>query len=421
MWNTLQRTFALAILLAAGSLSGCESRGGSQSYGAPDLSCSNGCCPDSNGCCVQKTVEGHLEPAAVMFVLDRSASMRGVKWSVATRAIVDSLKDPLFNTSAVGLYAAPSSSLVDGPMCLGGIKLACGAPTYPQIPLTPVGRDDEQVIGSVRWSVRDWLERNEPEAGVGDATPLYSAISLASSELFGWKPNGGLGRRIMILITDGTASCASINGGPRKGLLDCNLCYDWEHPQNLIDMLAENNRNARKPIETFVIGVPGSDVYDPRGCDAPKFRTLLALSVMASVGSPKNVPADCDGRTFDLMGDRPKKPCHFDLSKASFNVDELETAIGSVRGKLLGCELDLPRVWEGTTVDRDHVIVEYTLDGKKILVGRRKDKASTCEQKGCWDYTSDERLELFGKACADVRSSQGTKIVVQVGCQPIIG
>lgn len=94
MWNALQRTFALVILLAAGSLSGCQSRGGSQSYGAPDLSCSNGCCPDSNGCCVQKTVEGHLEPAAVMFVLDRSASMRGVKWSVATRAIVDSLKDP---------------------------------------------------------------------------------------------------------------------------------------------------------------------------------------------------------------------------------------------------------------------------------------------------------------------------------------
>lgn len=416
---SVPKKLACAAFAASQLLLGCDASRRCPSESTPDPACADPPPPPAI-CKVEKTVEGRLEPAAIMFVLDRSSSMRGMKWSAATRAIIDSLDDPLFNTTSVGLYSAPSGTL-DGPMCIGGIKVACAAPTYPQIRLMAVGRDDGQSTGSLRWLMRDWLERNEPDASVGDATPLYAALRGASDELLAWKPIGGTGRRIMIIITDGTANCASINGGPIKGLVDCNLCYDWEHPQNLIDVIATNNKNERKPIETFVIGVPGSDAYDPRGCDAPKYKTLLALSAMAFAGSPNNVPKDCDGQTFELMGDRPKKPCHFDLSKASFNVDALETAIGSVRGKLLGCELDLPKVWEGTTVDRDHVTVEYTIDGKKMQAARRKDKSSTCEQKGCWDYTADDRVELIGKACTDVRSAPGVKIVVQVGCLPVIG
>lgn len=419
MWNQLRHSSAWALIAASLLLSSCDVSRKCLPEGPPDSVCTDPPAPPVE-CKVQKTVEGHLEPAAIMFVLDRSASMQGMKWSAATRAIADVLDDPLFNSASVGLYSAPNGTL-DGPMCISGMKVACSAPTYPQIRLTRVGSDDSLSTGSLRWQVRDWLERNEPNGGVGDATPLYAALRGASDELLAWKPVGGIGRRIMVIITDGTVSCASINGGPIKGLVDCNLCYDWEHPQNLIDVIEANNKNERKPIETFVIGVPGSDIYDPRGCNAPKYQTLLALSAMAFVGSPKNVPADCDGRVFDLAGARPNKPCHFDLSKSSFNVDALETAIGSVRGKLLACKLDLPKVWDGTTVDRDHVTVEYTIEGKKSQVARRKDKASTCEQKGCWDYTTDDRVELMGKACTDVRAALGVKIVVQVGCLPSIG
>lgn len=376
---------------------------------------------DGGVCTVQKTIEGHLEQAAIMFVLDRSSSMRGIKWSAATQAIVGSLGDPQFNTSTVGFYSAPSGTL-DGPMCLGAIKVACDAPTWPQIALQAVGTDGTQEIGSLRWQVQNWLASHEPDTGVGDATPLYAAIRNASDALFTWKPSIGTGRRIMIIITDGTANCASVNGGTKyKGLLDCNGCFDWEDPRNIIEVLQANNQNPRKPIESFVIGAPGSELYDPAGCTAPKYHTLLALSAMAAVGSPNNIAADCDGRKFDLMGDNPKKPCHFDLSTAAFNVDALENAIGAVRGKLLSCELDLPKPWEGTMLDRDHVNVEYTLNGKKVPVTKRKNKSSDCLDKGCWDYTPDDRVQLIGKACDDVRSAPGVKVSIQVGCNTIIG
>lgn len=368
--------------------------------------------------CATATYDAKQAPAALLVVLDRSSSMSdNNKWAVAAQAIVQALDQDVFDTMAVGLYAAPSGD-VTGPMCIFGFPVACAAPPFPQVDLALAGSMKSGDGAGVRKAIKSWLVSNNPDMGLGDASPLYAAMDNSIKALQGWDKGQ---KRLMLVVTDGTISCNQFS--KRGGYPDCNGCdHDWEDPTNIVNLLKAANTDAAKPIETFIVGVPGADTYDPRGCNFPPYRMRNALSAIAYAGSPNNVPAACTGKTFMKEGADPAVSCHFDMTQGSFQAKALSDAITQIRGKALGCTFDLPMAPDGSMVNRFQINVEYetpTAGLKKLT--RRRDGSNQCLGTGCWDYDKDGRIELIGAACTDVKGVTDARVKIVVGCDTVIG
>lgn len=364
--------------------------------------------------CAEATYDAVQSPAAMLVVLDRSSSMAlQNKWTFAAQAIVAALDNDAFDSTTLGLYAAPSGS-VAGPSCIFGLPVACQVPPFPQVDLAPAGADKSTAASGVRRDIRNWLTSNGPDTGLGDASPMYAALQAAINVLQAWPTDG---KRILLLVTDGTLSCNQFSARP--GYPDCNGCdHDWENPQNIADLLAAANSNI-SPIESFVVGVPGADTFDTTGCEFPPYRMRLALSAIAYAGAPMYVPAACDGTTFTQGGADPTTSCHFDMTQ-SFSATALADAISYVRGEVLGCTLPLPEPPEGETIDLAEVNVEVTVDGATKVIPRRSNPTDMCLVEGCWDYDLDNNIVLLGAACTDLKNGTAVSAKVVVGCQTIL-
>ncbi|MDY0002308.1 MAG: hypothetical protein RBU30_13515 [Polyangia bacterium] len=366
--------------------------------------------------CAEATYVAEKTPAALMVLLDRSSSMSSSnKWTFAAQAIVQALDRDAFDGVTLGLYAAPSGS-VTGPSCLWGLPVSCLVPPFPDVDLANAGTDKSTDPTGVRKLIRDWLQSHTPDDGMGDASPMYDAITAALGALRGWS---GQGVRILLVVTDGTLSCTSLSS--RNGFMDCNGCQDWEHPQNLIDLLGAANQDTSYPVETFILGVPGADTYDSSGCNYPPYYMRNALSAMAWAGSPDHAPATCDGTTFAPPGANPTLSCHFDMTQGNFSTQAIADAIEEIRGSTLGCLYDLPEPGPGVTINPNKVNVVVTLDGVEITLGRRSSPTNDCaESPGCWDYTNDGKVELLGAACAAMDTASSAEVSIVVGCDTIV-
>ncbi len=355
-------------------------------------------------------------PAAMLVVLDRSASMaENNKYAFAAQAIVQALDQDVFDSMWLGLYAAPSGN-IQGPQCIFGTPVACQAPPFPQIDLDLAG-PNKSGAGGVRKKIKSYLANSAPDNGAGDASPLYSAVQSALVAVQGWPQKG---KRMLFIVTDGSISCAEFS--KRPGFPDCNGCtHDWEDPKNIVQLLDAAQKDPNKPVDTFIVGVPGADTFDAQGCNYPPYHMRLALSAMAAAGSPANVPANCDGKTFTQAGGDPNVSCHVDLTQGNFNAQAIADTIQKVRGKVLGCTFELPQL-DGGTVDPDEVNVSYGVGGAMpMTLKRRKDPMNQCVADGCWDYDMAGKVQLLGKACEDVRNATDAKVKIIVGCPTIIG
>ncbi len=370
------------------------------------------------GACASATYRGEQDPAALLVVLDRSSSMsEGNKWTFAAQAIVRALDQDVFDTMHVGLYAAPSGD-VTGPACIFGLEVPCFAPPFPQVDLTLAGGEKSNAPTGVRREIRNWLGANGPFLGIGDASPMYNALQSSLGSLQSWPEDG---KRILLVVSDGTLSCNQLSSPTRPGFADCNGCtHDWEDPRNLATLLGAANLNPATPISSFIVGVPGADTYDPSGCNYPPSYMRNALSTIAAAGAPDFIPADCDGRTFSPPGANPARSCHFDMT-ISFSADELAAAIAAIRGQTVGCIYDLPTPIPPATIDLAFVNVEYVVDSTPAtMIPRRADPTNPCTTSGCWDYTPDNRVELIGKACDDVTGGASVEVKIVVGCATVI-
>jgi len=368
------------------------------------------------GDCVEAIYEADQGPAALMVLLDRSTSMsENNKWTFAAQAIVQALDQDVFDSVSVGLYAAPTGE-VTGPDCIYNLPVACLVPAFPQVDLQLAGNGKSTAPSGVRHDIKGWLTANSPLIGVGDASPLYAAAQAAIGTLQAWPEDG---KRMLLVVTDGSISCNEFSSRPGFG--DCNGCLrDWEDPRNIATLLAEANANAVTPIESFVIGVPGADTYDASACSYPPYHMRLALSAIAYAGSPAHVPADCDGTTFTESGGDPSVSCHFDMTTGGFNTQAIADTISYVRGETMGCLYDLPEPPPGSDIDLTRVNVEYTADGNTVQLAKRSDSTDPCTTNGCWDYTLDTRVELIGKACTEVKQASTAEVHIVTGCTTII-
>jgi hypothetical protein len=367
--------------------------------------------------CATGQYQAKQQPAAMLVLLQKSGSMLDQnKWVFAAQAIVQALDQSVFDTMTVGLMAAPNSA-VNGPQCVGGITVACGVPAFPQVDLKFAGTNKSSDPSGVRHDIKSWLANNNAQDyGIaGEGNPLYAAIQASIGAIDLWP---GPGKRILLVVTDGAISCTSLS--TRPAYTDGNGCPDWENPNNIVTLVSNANKNTTTPVDTFIVGVPGSDSYDPTAKNYPPYHMRAALSDIAYAGSPANVPATCTHTNPFMQSDPdPTTSCHFDMTQ-NYSATQLANAIAAVRGKVLGCIFDLPAA-EGGTLDPNKVNVSYDTGGNPPTdLYKRVNSSEDCSQTGCWDYTSDGKVELFGKACDDIMNSTDADVEITVGCQTIV-
>jgi hypothetical protein len=408
---------------AAGS-DGSAATGGLVS-GGTDGGGTGGFDPDAS--CTLFTAEAKQASAAMLFVVDGSASMaESQKWGTAQLATVIAIDKDAFDNMTLGLVRFPAS-FVTPPPCLCDPSIcslflpngvACGVSFLPQVQLADSGTDKSNQ-GGVRKGIYDYLVANGPVQDPSDASPIYDALVAGYAALDAQTVD----RRILVLLTDGGFSCTSLSNPQRSGYFD-GACYDWEFPDTVNALLKQHHDDATKPTFTFVVGVPGSDsTGQPQGSYATApYNMLLALSTYAVSGAHEYVPAGCDASAaFSQTGPAPAAPCHFDMSKtANFDVDKLAGAIAQIRGKALGCLYDLPPPpSSGQTIDKNTVNVVVTIDGTQTQIPQRSDKADPCDTDYCWDYKGDQ-VEILGKACNDLGAAKIAKVEIFVGCATVI-
>jgi hypothetical protein len=410
-----RRRMALVVLFVLGGCNNAERGNGKPSDGGGG----NG---DAFASCATGNYQAMLLPAAMMVVLDSSGTMANSnKYQNAQQAIVTAIDQDAFNSLQLGFLGYPTSQ-VTSPSCLslGGLgpaTVGCGVSGLPQVPIAAAGTLKSTDSSGVRHDIYQWLVNHSPTPGNGDGNPTYDAINSGLQALEAWPMSG---RRILFYITDGGASCASVS--TRPGYSDGNGCPDWEYPDSIVTLIKTAHDAQTNPVNTIIVGVPGADGQNgPTGgnVNLPPYHVRLALSAYAYAGSPETTPAGCDGTTFSQSGADPTIPCHFDMT-TNYTPMVLSDAIGQIRGALSSCVFDLPMPTGVGTTDPNLVNVQYTVNGMTSSPYKRADPSNPCTTDGCWDYTSDGKVQLIGKACTDVQGAADADVQIVVGCNTII-
>lgn len=384
--------------------------------------------------CNKFSAEAEQAPAAMLFAVDMSASMKkSGKWSTAQTSIVSAMDKDVFDSMSLGLVTFPTD-FTDPPQCVcdyvegmlgpGTCSLAvpngvsCGFSGLPQIAIAAANKDKSNAASGVRHDIYQYLVSHSPQSNDDDGSPVYDAMVSGYTALKGQS----IDRRILVLITDGGFSCTSVSA--RDGYQDGYGCHDWEFPDSVNQLITGARTDAQKPIFTFVIGVPGSDSIGVKkdNFDTPPYHMKLALSSYAVSGSPGTIDPACSKDVgFTKDGGDPPLPCHIDLSGgAAFNADTLANAIQTIKGKALGCVYDLPPAPAGEEIDPAYVNVDVTLDDVLAPLKKRADPSDTCAADGCWDYNVGSQVQILGKTCDDIAKAIKAKVDIKVGCSTVV-
>jgi hypothetical protein len=363
-------------------------------------------------------------PAAMLILLQASSSMNlGTKWPAAQQAIAQAIDDDAFDTISLGMMTFPLATQVTGPACILNLPVNCGTSGLPQIPVQPAGTNKTTSPTGVRHDIYQYLVNNGPVPEATDpanSTPLYDAMNNAYNSLKGTN----IAKRILVVVTDGGGSCTSLSVPQRPAYNDPNDCPDWEEPANFNQLISKWNTDPTTPIDTFIVGVPGSNSTANQMIgfyDTAPYDMLLALSTYAVSGSPSTVPANCDKTAvFSQTGAAPAVPCHIDLSGNNFSPSTLADAIASIRGKELGCVYNLPTPPAGQTINPDQVNVVETINGMQYTIPKRSNPNDMClGSSPCWDYNSQGQVVLIGAGCSAVQASATATVDIYVGCATI--
>ena len=137
--------FAVSVLLGSALGGGCAASGGGDQdddgSGAGSTTTGfggNGVGGNGFEECAVFSAAGEQAPAAMLFVLDGSASMATAgKWQAAQLAVASAIDQDVFDTMSLGLLTFPLAAAVTGPACLLNLPVNCGFSALPQIPITP--------------------------------------------------------------------------------------------------------------------------------------------------------------------------------------------------------------------------------------------------------------------------------------------
>jgi hypothetical protein len=335
--------------------------------------------------CAKKPEPSSLLPSNLLFLVDRSGSMRcnpppitsseecetnetrvdpaqSSKWELTRRAVLTTMAT-LADTNALGISYFSNDS-------------RCGVSSIPNVPISPNTVAQREVIAS-------------SFAGItpNGSTPLVGATLLAYKHLHQKALDGLIsGNSYVILITDGEQSENCSAPAYCKNAVECS------------ELLIREAAIAAQPdvnIRTFVVGVPGSE----RGS------TVLSRLAKAGGTAKKTCVPEIES-------------CHLDISHEPSLEAALQSALQQIAGQTFTCELDLP---PGAAADPTRVNVIFTPHDTEARV-IPQDYSAPCDGgANGWQFDATQPLiRLCGKSCSAVRGDRGGRIEVVLGC-PVLG
>jgi hypothetical protein len=330
-------------------------------------------------------MQSDLIPANLLFVIDRSGSMNcnpppttdsaacemmpvranssmPSKWEITTSALIEAMKT-LPATATVGVsYFSDDDS--------------CGVSSTPSVALS---LDTQAQQDAIKAS----LQGVTPAGG----TPIVGATILAYKHLHDLALAGNIsGNEFVVLLTDGQQS-EQCSYAPR--CTDAKSCIDV-----LVNQEVPKANGPGVGIRTFVIGAPGSEP------------ARMVLSQIANAGGTG--AAGCD----PAQGN-----CHFDMTRETDFGKALATALHAIVGQALSCELPVPQPADGGTLDPTRVNVVYSPSSGDPMVVRQDTHAACDGGANGWQYTTAmDKIKLCGAICDTVKSDQGGRVDVVLGC-----
>ena len=354
--------------------------------------------------CTQVSVGAVGSPAYLQFVIDKSTSMNRdpesarpqTKWEATRDALISSFPemDPSLSVGAL-FYPNTDDSNSE---CLPGCARDVGALS---VPIAPLDAAQVQALQEGAASVPN--PTNIPGTPTHDAWRVGLArlrTALASAP--------PLTRGYLVLMTDGmptlTFDCGPSYGCTQSGGSPGGV--DSSQWQQILDDVA--NTTATTGIDTFVVGVPGSeengDVPEINGRKDYVPRDMLSMLAIA-------------GHTA-AEGCSPTGPnyCHIDMTVTDDFVSSLRNVIGTIAQSIVSCEYQVPEVnITNVFVNPEDVAVNYYVGGAEtpLILTRSMDGCAT----GAWVYNDDMTvITLCDAACTNVRNDPAARIEVDFGC-----
>jgi hypothetical protein len=347
-------------------------------------------CADLRGsaACQATSYVSEEVPASILFVLDRSGSMvcnappvqtsvscetttlradatQPSKWEITTAALNGAFAGLSGGTASIGLSLFSSDGY-------------CGVDSIPIADLAPMNAVHLQALS-------DAMAASSPAGG----TPIVGGVVQAYHHLH--EELHAQGNRYVVLITDGEESCGTKGDGTDAADLEAAR-------GRLLTVEVQKARDAN--IKTFVVGVPGSE--GARGF----------LSQLAFLGGTARDP-NC------IHDGSPAGNCHFDLTAEADLAGVLQTTLGKIGGKALGCEFKTPPGGNGL------VNVQFSRAGGEPVCFPQDPAPCEAGSNG-WQFAKDPagnddttRVVLCGAACEAVKADPTTRVDVVLGC-PII-
>ena len=217
-----------------------------------------------------------------------------------------------------------------------------------------------------------------------------------------------LARGYLVLVTDGMPvrklNCEQTEG-PGLAVTDAEF-------NELIDDVAATS--ASTGVETFVIGVPGSELTNqvPTVNGEPEYLPQTKLSELAQAGM--TAPAGCSTTGPNY--------CHIDMTDPSIDfVTALTDVIGTISSSVASCAYPVPENPDPT------LIVDPFNPLSVMYYAAGSTAASTLPQSvGCtdglgWDYanSSQDTINLCPTSCSTVQADTEAQIRVSLGCVPV--
>ncbi len=335
---------------------------------------------DKDSACAAKSYGGKKIPLAIAIVFDQSGSMSDgspTRLTIARNGVEKALSDPKFDDVAVGLFRFGYTSGTFGSGCTWDTT-----PTAAPLPLS-----------TGRTALFAELDKLKPSG----STPTWDALNAS----YGWlapkvyaKTPPYDGKTAVILVTDGAPTCGT------------------QTPADYVALVAKGRKAT---IDTFFIGLPGSDEhFDSADPSSPLTSSLM--SKMAANGTDiANLPAGCDADP-SPMSSPPKKPCYFDMS-AGVTTDGIAAALDNIRKVSSSCEFIMPAADPSYDSSRPGV---YVTDGKGGKTDLPKCVAGDpLPAGGCWDWAdaAHTHLKIVGDGCKTVQTDDKSTVDILLPCK----
>lgn len=352
-----------ALPLACGSESSSEpprSEGDAGVFSLPD--------PKLTDACITSTVDGELEPANLIFMLDKSGSMGqppdfdpALKWSPVTSGLSAFFADGASAGMRASLHVFPKGAT---------IQEECTA-TYAD-PLVALRDLPEPAAFS------DAIANVSPSGG----TPTLPALAGAADAARAAKAVHPNERTVIVLVTDGEPGYR-INGMNTTGCGDPSWDASGQPPNDIANVasLAASLLADQPPINTYVIGVGDA---------------LNNLDSIARAGGT--------GRALLVSAQMPSR-----------TAEELRDALSYVRNSTLACAFPVPSPPDGRKLDLGRVNVVVRVDGREETLSY----SDQCAAAEGWRYDqidAPSRIELCSAACARVKADVSTIVTIAFGC-----